>query len=83
MLLFFMGYLTCVLLIIDDVTLSKQAYTILSYLAYETVAQIIDLAFLIRQDQHKLQSDAIDRQRFYHVNPFTYKPYYHGKVYHF
>lgn len=63
----------------DDVTLSKQAYTILSYLAYETVAQIIDLAFLIRQDQHKLQSDAIDRQRLYHVNPFTYKPYYHGK----
>lgn len=62
-----------------DIILSKQAHTILSYLAYETVAQIIDLAFLVRQDQNKMHGDAIDRQRLYHVNPFTYKPYYHGK----
>lgn len=64
---------------LDDITFTKQAYTILSYLAYETVAQIIDLTFIIRQDQSKMQGDAIDRQRFNYVNPFTYKPYYHGK----
>ncbi|XP_070155364.1 transcription initiation protein SPT3 homolog isoform X1 [Polyergus mexicanus] len=62
-----------------DITLSKQAYIILSYLAYETVAQIIDFTFLVRQDQNKMHSDAIDRQRLNYVNPFTYKPYYHGK----
>ncbi|XP_029173362.1 transcription initiation protein SPT3 homolog [Nylanderia fulva] len=63
-----------------DITVSKQAYTILSYLAYETVAQIIDLTFLVRQDQNKMQGDAIDRQRLNYVNPFTYKPYfYHDK----
>lgn len=62
-----------------DVTLSKQAFAILSYLAYETVAQIIDLAFLVRQDQNKMHGDAIDRQRLNYVNPFTYKPYYHGE----
>ncbi|XP_032675382.1 transcription initiation protein SPT3 homolog isoform X2 [Odontomachus brunneus] len=58
-----------------DITLSKQAYTILSYLAYETVAQIVDLAFLVRQDQNKIYGDPIDRQRLSYVNPFTYKPY--------
>ncbi|EZA59416.1 hypothetical protein DMN91_002298 [Ooceraea biroi] len=65
-----------------DVTLSKQAYTILSYLAYETVAEIVDLTFLVRQDQSKLHGgDAIDRQRLSYVNPITYKPYYHKNVY--
>lgn len=63
-----------------DITISKQAYTILGYLAYETVAQIVDLAFLVRQDQNKIYGDAIDRMRLSHVNPYTYKPYYHGKV---
>ncbi|XP_012223041.1 transcription initiation protein SPT3 homolog [Linepithema humile] len=62
-----------------DYTISKQAYTILSYLAYETVAQIVDFAFLVRQDQEKMRSDAIDRQRLNYINPFTYKPYYHAK----
>lgn len=62
-----------------DVTLSKRAYTILSYLAYETVAQIVDLAFLVRQDQGKMHGDAIDRQRLNYVNPFTFKPRYHSK----
>lgn len=62
-----------------DVTMSKQAQTILSYLAYETVAQIVDLAFLVRQDQGKMHGDAIDRQRFNYVNPFTFKPRYHNK----
>ncbi|XP_071574476.1 transcription initiation protein SPT3 homolog isoform X2 [Temnothorax nylanderi] len=63
-----------------DVTLSKQAQTILSYLAYETVAQIVDLAFLVRQDQGKIMhGDAIDRQRLNYVNPLTFKPRYHSK----
>lgn len=60
--------------------MSKQAQTILSYLAYETVAQIVDLAFLVRQDQGKTHGDAIDRQRLNYVNPFTFKPRYHNKV---
>ncbi|XP_003696150.2 transcription initiation protein SPT3 homolog isoform X2 [Apis florea] len=64
----------------SDVTISKQAYTILGYLAYETVAQIIDFALLVRQDQNKIFGDAIDRLRLSYVNPYTYKPYYHGKV---
>ncbi|XP_025991921.1 transcription initiation protein SPT3 homolog isoform X2 [Solenopsis invicta] len=59
-----------------DMTMSKQAYTILSYLAYETVAQIVDLAFLVRQDQGKMHGDAIDRQRFNYVNPYTFKRYH-------
>jgi len=70
----------CIYLIIGDVTVSKQAYTILSYLAYETVAQIVDLAFLVRQDQGKMHGDAIDRQRLNYINPFTFKPRYHSKV---
>lgn len=60
--------------------MSKQAQTILSYLAYETVAQIVDLAFLVRQDQGKIHGDAIDRQRFNYVNPFTFKSRNHSKV---
>ncbi|XP_078040081.1 transcription initiation protein Spt3 [Augochlora pura] len=64
----------------NDITISKQGYTILGYLAYETVAQIVDLALLVRQDQNKIYGDAIDRLRLSYVNPYTYKPYYHGKV---
>ena len=67
-------------IILGDVTISKQAYTILGYLAYETVAQIVDFALLVRQDQNKIFGDAIDRLRLSYVNPYTYKPYYHGKV---
>lgn len=52
----------------------------MGYLAYETVAQIIDFALLVRQDQNKIFGDAIDRLRLSYVNPYTYKPYYHGKV---
>ena len=65
---------------LGDITITKQAYTILGYLAYETVAQIIDFALLVRQDQNKIYGDAIDRLRLNYVNPYTYKPYYHGKV---
>lgn len=52
----------------------------MGYLAYETVAQIVDLALLVRQDQNKIYGDSIDRLRLSYVNPYTYKPYYHGKV---
>ena len=52
----------------------------MGYLAYETVAQIVDFALLVRQDQNKIFGDAIDRLRLSYVNPYTYKPYYHGKV---
>ncbi|XP_076650987.1 transcription initiation protein Spt3 [Halictus rubicundus] len=64
----------------SEITITKQGYTILGYLAYETVAQIVDLSLLVRQDQNKIYGDAIDRLRLSYVNPYTYKPYYHGKV---
>lgn len=51
----------------------------MGYLAYETVAQIVDLAFLVRQDQNKLDGDPIDRLQSSYHNPITYKPY-HSKV---
>ena len=60
--------------------MTKQGYIILSYLAYETVAQIIDLAFLVRQDQNKIYGDAIDRLRLNYSNAHTYKPYQNCKV---
>ncbi|XP_033220470.1 transcription initiation protein SPT3 homolog isoform X2 [Belonocnema kinseyi] len=63
-----------------DVIVSKQGYVILSYLAYETVAQIIDLAFLIRENQNKIYSDAVDRMNLNHCNPHTFKPYHHLKI---
>lgn len=62
-----------------DISISKQGYVILGYLAYETVAQIIDLAFIVRQDQSKIHGDAVDRLRLSHFNPYTYKPYQHSK----
>lgn len=60
--------------------MDKKGYIILSYLAYETVAQIVDLCFLVRQDQMKLYGDSIDRARFSYCNPKTYKPYQHNQV---
>lgn len=63
-----------------DMKISKQAYTILNYLSYETVAQIMDLSFLVRQDQSKIHGDALDTVRLGYCNPSTYKPYQHGKV---
>ncbi|CAL7937679.1 unnamed protein product [Xylocopa violacea] len=63
----------------SDITISKQAHTVLGYLAFEVVAQIVDFAMLVRQDQNKIYGDAIDRLRLSYVNPCTYKPYYHGK----
>ena len=62
-------------LLLGEMKISKQGYVILGYLAYETVAEIIDLAILVRQDQNKLQGDAIDRLRLSYPNPYTYKPY--------
>ncbi|KAK0183181.1 hypothetical protein PV327_001248 [Microctonus hyperodae] len=64
---------------IDDVKISKNALTILGFLAYETVAQIMDFAFLVRQDQNKIHGDSLDRLRLSYCNPTTYKPYQHGK----
>ncbi|KAF7996911.1 hypothetical protein HCN44_002557 [Aphidius gifuensis] len=43
------------------------------------VAQIMDLAFLVRQDQSKIYGDALDTVRLGYCNPSTYKPYQHGK----
>ncbi|XP_066586174.1 transcription initiation protein SPT3 homolog isoform X2 [Prorops nasuta] len=58
-----------------DITISKEGYIILGYLAYETVAQIVDLAFLVRQDQSKIHGDAIDRLRLSHMNSCTLKTF--------
>ncbi|XP_048507296.1 transcription initiation protein SPT3 homolog isoform X2 [Athalia rosae] len=59
----------------DDLKITKSGYLILGYLAYETVAQIVDLALLVRHDQNKIHGDAIKRLKFNHCNPYTYKPY--------
>ncbi|XP_034937774.1 transcription initiation protein SPT3 homolog [Chelonus insularis] len=63
----------------NDIKISKSSYTILGYLAFETVAQIMDLAFLVRQDQSKIHGDSLDRLRFSFYNPYTYKPHQYGK----
>ncbi|XP_058796211.1 transcription initiation protein SPT3 homolog [Phymastichus coffea] len=62
-----------------EFTITKSGYTVLGYLAYETVAQIVDLAFLVRQDQNKIYGDSIDRLRLSYPNPITYKPYQYPK----
>ncbi|XP_043269288.1 transcription initiation protein SPT3 homolog isoform X2 [Venturia canescens] len=62
-----------------DMNISKQGYVVLGYLAYETVAEIIDLALLVRQDQNKIHGDSIDRLKLSYHNPYTYKPYQHSK----
>ncbi|XP_015113007.1 transcription initiation protein SPT3 homolog [Diachasma alloeum] len=62
-----------------DLKISKQAYAVLGYFAYETVAQIMDFAFLVKHDQTKIHGDALDRLRLGYCNPATYKPYQHGK----
>ena len=66
--------------LLGDFTITKSGYTVLGYLAYETVAQIVDLAFLVRQDQNKLHGDSIDRLSLIYPNPITYKPYQYAKV---
>lgn len=60
--------------------MSKEALSVLGYLAYETVAEVIDLVFLVRQDQSKIHGDAIERIRLSHVNPYSYKPSQHSEV---
>lgn len=65
---------------LGDFTISKSGYSVLGYLAYETVAQIVDLAFLVRQDQNKIQGDSIDRLQFSYPNPITYRPHLYNKV---
>lgn len=41
----------------NDVTVSNQSMDLLAYVAYETVAQIMDLCFLVRQDFKSESSD--------------------------
>lgn len=65
-----------------DLSIAKQSYIIMRYLAYETVAQIMDLVFLVRQDQNKIHGDSLDRLKLSFHNPTTYKPYQHGEVIH-
>lgn len=53
-----------------EVTLSATAWSILSYFAYETVAQIVDLAFIVRRDNTAGQtSDAVKRNTVPRVSP--------------
>lgn len=50
--------------------MSVKAWSILSYFAYETVAQVVDLAFLVRRDQTAAQkSDAVERNLVTRVSP--------------
>jgi hypothetical protein len=42
-----------------DVKINDFAIEVLQYLAYETVAEIVDLCFLVRQDTHKDASDPV------------------------
>ncbi|KAJ9580746.1 hypothetical protein L9F63_024072 [Diploptera punctata] len=41
--------------------ITNNAYDLLGYLAYETVAQLVDLALLVRQDEQMRAGDAISR----------------------
>ncbi|BFZ09216.1 hypothetical protein BsWGS_12255 [Bradybaena similaris] len=46
-----------------DVVLNAAAVDIFSYLAYETVAQIVDLALLVKQDLRAHPADALSKTR--------------------
>lgn len=53
-----------------EVALSATAWSILSYFAYETIAQIVDLAFIVRRDNMAGQvSDAVQRNTAPRVSP--------------
>lgn len=45
----------------NDINIAFQTYDLLSYLAYETVAQIVDLAFIVRQDGKGAMNDPFAR----------------------
>ncbi|KAK7106878.1 hypothetical protein V1264_014908 [Littorina saxatilis] len=44
-----------------DIKPNPQALEIISYLAYETVAQVVDLALVVKQDQRAVQSEPLNR----------------------
>lgn len=47
---------------IPELTMTAKAWDILSFFAYETVAQIVDLAFIVRRDNEAGQIiDAVER----------------------
>ena len=53
-----------------EFALNATAWSILSYFAYETVAQIVDLAFIVRRDNTAGQvSDAVQRNTVPRVSP--------------
>ncbi|KAK7474800.1 hypothetical protein BaRGS_00033981 [Batillaria attramentaria] len=44
-----------------DIKPNPQALEVVSYLAYETVAQVVDLALVVKQDQRAVESDPLAR----------------------
>ena len=53
-----------------EVVLSATTWSILSYFAYETIAQIVDLAFIVRRDNAAGQvNDAVKRNTITRVSP--------------
>ena len=50
--------------------MTVKSWSILSYFAYETVAQIVDLAFIVRRDYNAWQvSDAVERNAVPRISP--------------
>lgn len=50
--------------------MTVKAWSILSYFAYETIAQIVDLAFIVRRDLQAGQViDAVERNAVPRVSP--------------
>lgn len=53
-----------------DVAMNATTWSILSYFAYETIAQIVDLAFIVRRDNTAGQvNDAVERNVVPRVSP--------------
>ena len=51
-------------------SMTVKSWSILSYFAYETVAQIVDLAFIVRRDYNAWQvSDAVERNAVPRISP--------------
>lgn len=50
--------------------MSVKAWSVLSYFAYETVAQVVDLAFIVRRDHSAGEiNDAVERNIVPRVSP--------------
>lgn len=53
-----------------EIIITAKAWSILSYFAYETVAQIVDLAFIVRRDNTAGKiTDAVERNTVPRVSP--------------